>query len=69
MARYRIGETAETGADHLTQNLLTGAAVFGLLVGIGFVYAGIRARQIWLASWGAGLVVASLIYLGYQIFY
>lgn len=67
MPRYREGETPETGADHLTENLQVGAAVFGLLVGIGFVYAGIRARQYWLAIWGAGLVIASLVYLGYQI--
>jgi hypothetical protein len=67
MPRYRIGETPETGADHLTENLQIGAAVFGLMTGIGFVYAGLRAKQYWLAIWGAGLVIASLIYLGYQL--
>ena len=66
MPRYRVGETAETGADHTTENLQIGAAVFGLALGIGFVYAGLRARQYWLAIWGAGLVIASLAYLGYQ---
>jgi hypothetical protein len=68
MARYRIGETPETGGDHLTENLQTGAAVFGLAMGIGFVYAGLRGKQYWLAIWGAGLVMASLAYLGYRIF-
>ena len=67
MARYRIGETPETGGDHLTENLQIGAAVFGLVLGIGFVFAGLRARQYWLAIWGGGLVIASILYLGYQI--
>lgn len=66
MPRYRVGETAETGADKITENLQIGAAVFGLVLGISFVYAGLRAKQYWLAVWGAGLVVASLVYLGYQ---
>lgn len=69
MPRYRIGETPETGADHLSENLQIGAAVFGLLTGIGFVYAGLHAKQYWLAIWGGGLVIASLVYLGYQIFF
>ena len=69
MPRYRIGETPETGADLLTENLQTGAAVFGLVVAIGFVYAGWRAKQYWLVAWGAGLVIASIAYLGYQIFF
>ena len=68
MPRYRIGETPETGADHLTVNLQTGAAVFGLVLGIGFVYAGWRGKQYWLAIWGGGLVLASLAYLGYRLF-
>lgn len=67
MARYRIGETPETGGDHLTENLQTGAAVFGLLVGLGFVIAGVRGKQYWLAIWGAGLVIASVAYLIYQL--
>jgi hypothetical protein len=45
MPRYRIGETPETGADHLSENLQIGAAIFGLVTGIGFVYAGSRAKQ------------------------
>ncbi len=68
MARYRIGETPETGGDHLTENLQTGAVVFGLIAGIGFVVAGLRAKQYWLVVWGAGLALASVAYLVYQIF-
>ncbi len=62
MARYRIGETPETGGDVLTQNIFIGATVFGLLIGIGFVIAGIRGKQYWLAFWGgASLYPASPI--------
>ncbi len=69
MARYRIGETPETGADYLTENLLFGAVVFGLVLGIGFFIVGIRAKQIWLAAWGGGLAICSMIYIGWKLFY
>jgi len=69
MARYRIGETVEPGLTVTDANdsaLVVGTAVFGLCTGIGFVIAGVRARMLWLISWGAGLAVASLIYLIYR---
>ncbi len=62
--RYRIGtnpnDLTPVSVDHLT----LGTAAFGLLIGIGFVIAGRRARQHWLAIWGGTLVVASVTYLG-----
>jgi len=64
--RYRIGEDPANlqgqpvGEDGLT--IFT--AVFGLVAGTGFVIAGIKGRQRWLLFWGAGLVVASVGYLG-----
>lgn len=63
MARYRIGEDPVAGTDPVTAYMLLGAAVFGLLTGIGFVIAGLRGRQYWLAFWGGGLVLASIAYL------
>lgn len=65
MARYRIGETAQTGADQLTQDIFIGATIFGLLLGIGFVIAGWRGKQYWLAIWGGGLALCSIAYLYY----
>ncbi len=65
MARYRIGETAQTGADQLTQDIFIGATIFGLLLGTGFVVAGWRGKQYWLAIWGAGLALCSIAYLYY----
>ena len=66
MARYRIGEEPAPNSQQLPDGLEIGTAVFGLLVGIGFVYAGLRARQFWLAIWGGGLTISSVVYLGYQ---
>lgn len=66
MARYRIGEAPPAGTPQPADGLEITTVVFGLLMGIGFVYAGLRARQYWLAIWGGGLAVCSVLYLGYQ---
>jgi hypothetical protein len=65
MARYRIGETPDPTQPQAPDSLEIASVIFGLLVGIGFVYAGLRARQYWLAIWGAGLAIGSVVYLGY----
>lgn len=70
MARYRIGDTPTPGStDPVTETMLVGAAIFGLLTGVGFVIAGLRARQYWLVFWGGGLVLSSIAYLASQIFW
>ncbi len=46
-----------------SQGLFLGAGVFGTLLGVGFVVAGIRGRQVWFAVWGGMLAVAGLVYL------
>ena len=48
MARYRIGETPHIDGDPITQDIILGAAIFGLLMGIGFVIAGWHGKQYWL---------------------
>ncbi len=59
--RYREGTTPDmTGTDGLTAF----TAVFSLIVGIGFMIVGARARQRWMVGWGAGLVIVSAGYLG-----
>jgi hypothetical protein len=60
--RYREGMSPQTGSA-LDQGVFLGAATFALLVGIGFVVAGLRGRQRWLAAWGVSLMVASAGYL------
>ena len=61
--RYRIGEDSLQIAQPVSNGLVTFSALLGLLMGLGFVVAGLRAKQIWLAGWGAGLVLASVLYL------
>ena len=61
--RYRIGEDIQNLGEPVVDGLVPFSAVLGLLMGIGFVVAGYRAKQIWLLFWGTGLVIASLLYL------
>ena len=62
--RYREGEEILPSAG-VHDGMLTVTVVVGLLIGVGFVIAGWRARQYWLAFWGSGLVIASVAYLIY----
>ena len=60
--RYREGETPlELGAP--VEMKFTGVGIFGVLLGIGFVVAGIRGRQYWLVLWGTILTLSSLVYV------
>jgi len=62
--RYRIGQTPEnlTG-PLLDQGAFAGIAALSCLIGIGFVFAGLRSRHYWLTLWGSGLSLTSLGYL------
>jgi len=62
--RYRQGASPEDLGSPVGQEMAVGSAILGLLLGIGFVVAGLRGRQLWITAWGGGLVAASLIYLG-----
>jgi hypothetical protein len=61
--RYRIGEDPTKLGGHVSEPMLTLAAVLGLMMGMVFVYWGWHGRQMWLLLWGSGLVVASIIYI------
>jgi hypothetical protein len=68
--RYRIGSTPEVPGDPVGGGLVTVAATLGFAIGIGFVIAGLKGHQSWLAVWGGMLSVASLTaivasFLGY----
>lgn len=65
--RYRIGSDPAQAHEQV-DGMIVGSAIFGLFMGIIFVVAGVRARQFWLAFWGAGLVMASSAYLIYTLF-
>jgi hypothetical protein len=62
--RYRIGEAPETLTGPLVdQGAFAGIAVLSCLIGIGFVFAGLRSRHYWLTLWGSGLSLTSIGYL------
>ena len=62
--RYRIGDAPGEPGPPVDQGAFTGIAVLSLVIGIGFVFAGIRSRHYWLSLWGTGLSVVSMAYLG-----
>ena len=64
--RYREGDTADQ-LSTLDDTVFMGVAIFVLIMGIGFVLAGLRGRQYWLLSWGIGLVIASIVYIIYLL--
>ena len=65
--RYRIGEQPDIPAGTLLdQGAFAGIAVLSCLIGIGFVFAGLRSRHYWLTLWGSGLSLCSIAYLAYR---
>lgn len=64
--RYRIGQEPDpTGQQPVGEDgLAVFTAIFSLITGIGFIIAGLKGRQLWLAFWGGVMVLASAAYLG-----
>ncbi|MFP3874719.1 MAG: hypothetical protein ACLFQT_08910 [Thiohalophilus sp.] len=65
--RYRTGSDPRQAQEQV-DGMIVGSAIFGLFTEMVFVPAGIRARQFWLALWGAGLVLASCACLIHTFF-
>jgi len=63
--RYRIGETPGEQVTALDQGAFLTIAALSLIIGIGFVMAGMRSRHYWLAIWGRGLALSSIGYIIY----
>ena len=63
--RYRIGEAPNESVMSLDQGAFLLLAILSLIIGVGFVFAGMRSRHYWMAIWGTGLALSSL---GYIIF-
>lgn len=58
--RYREGDTIDRLASHASDDMIIGTTIYGFILGIGFVYVGMRYKQRWLAFWGLGLSLASV---------
>ena len=60
--RYRdTGDYQQLGVP-VDDNLVFFSIILGILMGIGFVIAGIKVKRYWMTIWGAGLILASLSY-------
>ncbi len=63
--RYRVDEAAAAAGANATDGALLLTGVIGLVVGIVLTWAGWRGRQLWLVVWCGGLVVSSIVYIGW----
>lgn len=61
--RYENNLEVETPRSGVDNGILIGTVGYALLLGIGMVVIGHRARQRWLAFWGITLVLASAAFL------
>ncbi|MDH5184171.1 MAG: hypothetical protein OEX12_09805 [Gammaproteobacteria bacterium] len=65
--RYREGMLVDGKPAEVNETMLVATAGFGLLTGLLMLFAGIRARLLWMIVWGFGLVIASLVYITYSV--
>ena len=65
--RYRIGDNPEQLGPAIDQGSFLAIAVLSFFIGIGFCFAGIRSKHYWMAIWGTGLSLSSVIYIIYVI--
>ena len=61
--RYRIGEEPDVLGTAMDQSAVNSIALLSLMLGLGFVVAGLRSRHYWLTIWGAGLSLWSTGYI------
>ena len=63
--RYPEGQAPdpELAYSASMHGMLTLSMIFGIVVGIILLVAGIRGRIMWLKFWSAGLILASVAYL------
>ena len=60
--RYRdTGDYQNLGVP-VDDNFVFVSILLGIILGVGFVYFGLRVKRYWLVIWGVGLVLASLSY-------
>ncbi len=65
--RYRITDNPGESAPPLDQGSFLAIAVLSLLIGIGFIVAGMRSKHYWMAIWGTGLSLSSIAYIIFVI--
>lgn len=60
--RYRdTGDYQNLGVP-VDDNLVFVSIILGIIMGVGFIFAGFKVKRYWMSIWGAGLVLAALSY-------
>ena len=62
--RYRIGDDPSVGAP-ATDDVLLLTVVISIVVGIVLIWLARLGKQMWLMVWSIGLVLSSIVYLGW----
>lgn len=65
--RYRISDNPDELGPPLDQGAFLAIATLSFFIGIGFVIAGMRSKHYWMAIWGSGLSISSIIYMIYVL--
>lgn len=63
--RYRIEDMPLDESMATTDDVYLFTVIMSLVIGIVLTWVGYKGRQIWLTVWCGGLVIASVVYLGY----
>ncbi len=61
--RYKEDTTPPVASYGISGDTLLWYVIYGLILGIGMLIVGLRAKQIWLAFWGGVLALGSAGYL------
>jgi hypothetical protein len=68
MTGYRTNEQLEAGVPYAgDESAYLFTVVLSLLIGVALVWILWRGRQIWLLTWSAGLIIASIAYLTWVV--
>ena len=62
--RYSI--LAKDKTHNPSKNIVDGTVIFTLIVGLIFLYFGMRFKKMWIKFWGIFTIIACLIYFNYS---
>ena len=65
--RYRQSLEVEGQPAQVYEGMLVATSGFGLIISLLLLWAGIRARLLWLIVWSIGLFFASVSYIVYSM--
>lgn len=60
--RYRDTGNYEQLGMPVDDNLVFVSIIVGIIMGLGFIIAGIKVKRYWMTIWGVGLILSALSY-------